>query len=98
MNYECLRHGYETQADLSVVEWMITDTNAGAHHVFYSRDDLCKHQLGFQVVQFPPGGDSGEQVPTAAVLHHQIQLPAGLHHLVQTHYVGMAQLLHAADL
>lgn len=74
---------------------MVTDS---AHHVFNSRDDLCKDQLGFQVVQFPPGGDSGEKVSTAAVLHHQIQLPAGLNHLVKSHYVGVAKLLHAADL
>lgn len=74
---------------------MMTDS---AHHVFNSRDDLRKDQLGFQVVQLPPGGDSGEEVSTAAILHHQIQLPAGLEHLVKSHYVGVAKLLHAADL
>lgn len=68
-----------------------------AHHVFYSRDDLCKDQLGFQVVKLPSGGDSGEQVSTAAVLHHQVHFPAALDHLVKAHYVGVAQLLHAAD-
>lgn len=68
-----------------------------AHHVFYSRDDLCKDQLGFQVAKLPSGGDSGEQVSTAAILHHQVHFPAGLDHLVKAHYVGVAQLLHAAD-
>lgn len=68
------------------------------HHMFNSRDDLCKDQLGLQVVQLPPGGDSGEQVSTAAILHYQIQLPACLEHLVKTHDVGVTQLLHAADL
>ena len=71
---------------------------APPHHVFHSRDDLCEHHLALQVVELPSGGDSGEEVSTAAVLHHQVQLPAGLHHLVQTHDVGVAQLLHAADL
>lgn len=69
-----------------------------AHHVLNSRDDLCKDQLGLQVVKLPPCGDSREQVSTAAVLHDQIQLPARLHHLIKAHYVGVAQLLHAADL
>lgn len=66
--------------------------------MLHSRDDLRKHELGFQVVQLPPGGDSGEQVSTAAVLHHQIEFPAGLYHLIETHNVGVTQLLHAADL
>ncbi len=66
--------------------------------MLHSRNDLCKDQLSFQVVKLPPGGDSGEQVSSAAILHHQIQLPAGLDHLVKSHYVGVAQLLHAADL
>lgn len=76
----------------------MTKTDTGAHHVFNSRDDLCKDQLGFQVIKLPPGGDSGEQVSTTAILHHKIQLPAGLQYLVEAHYVGVAQLLHAADL
>lgn len=77
---------------------MMMKTDTEAHHVFNSREDLCKDQLGFQVVELPPGGDSGEQVPTTAILHHQIQLPTGLQHLVKSHYVGVAQFLHAADL
>lgn len=70
----------------------------GTHHVFHCRNDLSKDQLGFQVAQLPPGGDSGEEVASAAVLHHQVDLPAGLQHLVQPHDVGVAQLLHALDL
>ncbi len=77
---------------------MMIEMDAKAHHVLNSRDDLCKDQLRFQVIQLPPGGDSGEQVSTAAILHHQVQLPAGLEHLVQSHYVGVTQLLHAAYL
>lgn len=69
-----------------------------AHHVFDGRDDLRKDQFGLQVVEFPSGGYPGEQVSAAAVLHDQVQLPAGVDHLVEAHYVGMAQLLHAADL
>lgn len=68
------------------------------HHVFDGRDDLSKHQLGLQVIQLPPGGDPGEQVSAAAILHHQVQLLAALQHLVKPHYVRVAQLLHAADL
>lgn len=74
------------------------NSDTKAHHVFHSGDDLCKHQLCFQVVQLPPAGDSGEQVPAAAILHHQIQPSGGLYHLVKAHNVGVAQLLHAADL
>lgn len=69
-----------------------------AYHVFYSRYDLCKDQLGFQVTKLPPGGDSREQVSTTTILHHQIKLSAGFDHLVQTHDVGVAQLFHTADL
>lgn len=76
----------------------MTKGETEAHHVLNSRDDLCEDQLGFQVVKLPPRGDSREQVSTAAVLHDQIQLPARLHHLIKAHYVGVAQLLHAADL
>lgn len=68
------------------------------HHVFDGGDDLSKHQLGLQLVQLPPGGDPGEQVSAAAILHHQVQLLAALQHLVKTHYVRVAQLLHTADL
>lgn len=74
------------------------NNNDGTHHVFHSRNDLSKDHLGFQVGQLPPRGDSGEKVPTATILHHQVDLPAGLKHLVQPHNVGVAQLLHAADL
>lgn len=72
--------------------------NTAAHHVSNSRDDLCKNQLGFQVIKFPPCGDSGEEVSAAAVLHHQIQPPAGLDHLIEAHHVGVAELFHAGDL
>lgn len=68
------------------------------HHVFDGRDNLSKHQLGLQIVQLPPGGDPGEQVSAAAILHHQVELLAALQHLVKPHYVRVAQLLHAADL
>lgn len=66
--------------------------------MFNSRDDLCKDQLGFQVVELPSSGDAREQVSTVAVLHHQIQPSAGLDRLIKAHYVGVTQLLHAVDL
>lgn len=69
-----------------------------SHHVFNSGDDLSKDQLGLQVVQLPSSSDSREQVSTASILHNQIQPSAGLDHLVKAHYIGVAQLLHAADL
>lgn len=72
--------------------------NNGTYHVCHSRNDLSKDHLGFQVGQLPPGGYAREEVPTAAVLHHQVDLPAGLKHLIQPHDVRVAQLLHAADL
>lgn len=81
MNHEHF-HGSEAQTEHSAVQQMMIQTDAAAHHVFNSRDDLCKNQLGLQLVELPPGGDSGVQVSTAAVLHHQIHLPARLHHLV----------------
>lgn len=66
--------------------------------MFNSSYDLCKDQFGFQVIESPPGGDTGEEVSPAAVLHNHIESPASLKNLIQAHYVGVAQLLHAADL
>lgn len=81
-----------------VYMWRSINSDKQAHHVLKSRHDLCKDQLAVQIVKFPPGGDSWEQISTAAILHHQIHLPSGLDHLIQTHHIRVAQLLHAADL
>lgn len=85
-----------TMSALIHSEWLLLV--AGTHHVFYSRDNLCKDQFAFQFIQLPPGGDPGKQVSSTAILHHQIKLPARLKHLIKTHYIGVAELLHAADL
>lgn len=51
---------------------VLVKSDTEAHHVFNSRDDLCKNQLCFKVIKPPSGGNSGEQVSTAAILHHQM--------------------------
>lgn len=72
--------------------------HTAAHHVLDCRHHLCKDPFGFQVTEAPSAGDSGEQVPAAAVLHHQIQLPARLDHFIQTHNIRVTHFLHAAHL
>lgn len=68
---------------------------ADTHHVLDSGQQLSKHQLALQVGEAPPSADVGEELPSAGVLHDQVQALVGLHHLVQTNDVWVGQLLHA---
>lgn len=61
------------------------------------RQNLRKHKLALQVRETTPVADPTEQLSSASILHHQIEPLERLHHLIQTHYVGVSQLLHATD-
>lgn len=69
-----------------------------SHHIFDGREDLGEGDLAGDVGQFGLGADPVVQVSSSGVLQHQEQAAGRLHHLVQTHHVGVAQALHAADL
>lgn len=68
------------------------------HHVFDSRQYLREDQFTLQIRQASSGGDPGEQLSSRRVLHHQMKPAKRLHHLIQTHDVGVGQSLHAAYL
>ncbi len=67
------------------------------YHVPDCRQDLRKHKLALQVRQAPPAADTGEQLSSTGILHHQVEPLDRLHHLIQAHYVGVSQLLHTRD-
>lgn len=63
--------------------------------MFNCSQNLGKYEFAFQVWESTPGGNAWEQISSTGVLHHQVQPLKRLHYLIQTHYVGVGQPLHA---
>lgn len=68
------------------------------HHIFDGREDLSEGDLAGVVRQFSLVADPVVEVSSSRVLQHQVEAARHLHHLVQTHHVGVPEHLHAADL
>ena len=72
--------------------------NVSAHHVFDSREDLGEDELAGVVCALPLVADLVVEVASSCVLQHQVEAAGRLHHLVESHHVGVLQEVHAADL
>ena len=69
-----------------------------AHHVRDGGHNLSEDHLGLALGQLPLAGDLGEELPSAGILHDDVQLGQGLHHLIKADDVGVVESLHAGDL
>ena len=68
------------------------------YHVIHGGDHLSEQRASLWFCQAALVGDLGEELSSAGVLHHDMQLGQRLHHLVQPDDVGVVHLLHAGDL